>query len=71
LNSFTASVGVERVRCRLKNMHASQHFFVPKMEMLPCFGLAKREYLMECCDHADQRKGFSLINQRLIYGHLD
>ena len=32
--------------------------------MLPCFGLAKREHLVECRDHTDQHS----INQRLIYG---
>jgi hypothetical protein len=70
LNMFTASVGVERVRCRLEssqNTHASPlHFFVSKMEMPPCFGLAKREHLVECRDHTDQRKDCSSINQRLI-----
>jgi hypothetical protein len=44
----------------------SRHFFVPKMEMLPCVGLAKREHLLECRDHTDQQKGYSSINQRLI-----
>jgi hypothetical protein len=47
LDLFTATVGVGRFRCKLElsqSTHASrQHFFLPKMEMLPCFGLAKRE----------------------------
>ena len=65
LNLFTVSVGAERVRCGLElwqYVHASQQFFTPKMEVPPYFGLAKREYLIECCDHADQRKRFSSIN---------
>ena len=44
----------------------SQHFFVSKMEMQPCFGLAKREHLVERRDQKDQRKDYSSINQRLI-----
>jgi hypothetical protein len=63
-------------RCRACQMQArvvskyarepSLHFFVSKMEMPPCFGLAKREHLVECRDHTDQRKDCSSINQRLI-----
>jgi hypothetical protein len=80
LNLFTASVGVECVGCRLElwqNMHTSQHFFLaPKMEMLPCFGLAMREYLLSAVIMRINERG-SLRSTRgwfmatLKLGHLD
>jgi hypothetical protein len=77
---FTASVCVERVRCRLEfnelsqNTHASpQHFLVLKMERLPRFGISKRSTWLSVVIIWINGRGtpYSSLNQRLIYyGHL-
>ena len=32
--------------------------------------LSESQHLVEYCDHTDQQKVYSSINQRMIYGHL-
>jgi hypothetical protein len=60
-----------QARVVAKYAHVSAFFFGAKDGNAALLRLSDERVLIECCDHADQRKRFSSINQRLIYGYLE
>ena len=76
---FTASVCVERVRCRLEFNELSQNTHASPLSIFSCVkdgkaaphGMAKRSTWLSVVIRINGRgTPYSSLNQRLIYGHL-